>query len=188
MNSSFFCPVYDLYCKRPFVYDKMHYFQQGCLAGLLKTMRTSFMDERMICSLMFCLASGLEELHKKGIIHRNIKPQNLLLDGHYGERLRISDLGTARKQEGSAPTSYAGTLMYLAPEQEEEGYDVKVDIWAIGAVLYEIITHKFPVFMGATVQQRLNANLPTNRYSLDLVALLVELLTLDPQKDQPLLK
>ena len=95
------------------------------------------------------LAVGLSVAHEQGIIHRDLKPGNLRLtpDG----RLKILDFGLAQLMPQGGETDIArtltqaqgmvGTLPYMAPEQlRGEGADVRSDIWAAGAVLYEMAT------------------------------------------------
>jgi tetratricopeptide (TPR) repeat protein len=99
------------------------------------------------------LASGLETAHREGVIHRDLKPGNLRVtpDG----RLKILDFGLAFLLHADAETSVtatltntyseAGTLAYMAPEQfKGHKTDVRTDVWAAGAVLYEMSTGKRP--------------------------------------------
>lgn len=100
------------------------------------------------------LATGLGEAHSQGLIHRDLKPGNLRVapDG----RLKILDFGLAelaprlRSDDVTASlltrtSEYAGTLPYMAPEQlRGAGADARTDIWAAGAVLYEMATGKRP--------------------------------------------
>jgi Protein kinase domain/Domain of unknown function (DUF4384) len=87
------------------------------------------------------LCDGLQFAHEQGIIHRDIKPSNLMLDR--SDRLRILDFGIA-KIAGSSPTQASaliGTPAYMAPEYiRGEGIDHRVDLFAVGAVAYELLT------------------------------------------------
>ena len=92
------------------------------------------------------IAKGLEVVHKKGIVHRDIKPQNIMLgeDGH----VTIMDFGLAQLTAASLltrPDQTMGTTSYMSPEQTEgSGTDNRTDIWAVGVVLYEMVSGQRP--------------------------------------------
>jgi serine/threonine protein kinase/tetratricopeptide (TPR) repeat protein len=91
------------------------------------------------------MAAGLSAAHDRGIVHRDVKPSNVMLlqDG----RVKLLDFGIA-KVKGMTATSSGermGTLAYMSPEQiGGEGVDHRADIWALGAVLYEMLTGRVP--------------------------------------------
>ena len=95
------------------------------------------------------ICRGLIAAHEQNIIHRDIKPQNVLLTSD--ETAKISDFGVARILEAS--TDYAGTITgtrrYMAPEQYEGSYDYRADLYSTGLILYEMFMGKFP-FRGKT--------------------------------------
>jgi serine/threonine-protein kinase len=94
------------------------------------------------------LASGLAAAHDAGIVHRDLKPQNILIGGN--DHLYVSDFGLAKSMEASAagltrPGEFLGTPRYIAPEQVEGGtVDQRVDIYAVGLILYEMLTGDTP--------------------------------------------
>ena len=83
---------------------------------------------------------AIDNLHKKGIIHRDIKPENILIDNE--DNALLSDFGIATHcKEGEKRNTYCGTDEYLAPEViRAQPYDKKIDIWAIGILIYECIS------------------------------------------------
>ena len=112
------------------------------------------LPEKEVLRLGFQLADGLASAHDQGVIHRDLKPANLRLTRD--NRLKILDFGLAQfiRSEGdlgltvsisTTGTQVTGTLPYMSPEQlRAEPTDQRADIWAAGAVLYELITGRRP--------------------------------------------
>jgi serine/threonine protein kinase/tetratricopeptide (TPR) repeat protein len=91
------------------------------------------------------IASGLAAAHQNGIVHRDVKPSNIMLlpDG----RLKILDFGVAKIKDVTmtATGTPVGTVAYMSPEQTRgEPVDLRADIWALGVVLYEMVTGRLP--------------------------------------------
>jgi serine/threonine protein kinase/WD40 repeat protein/tetratricopeptide (TPR) repeat protein len=104
-----------------------------------------FLQVARICSQV---ADALEYAHKAGVLHRDIKPPNLLLDPL--GNVWVTDFGLAKLEEGEDATQsrdLVGTLRYMAPERFRGVSDRRGDIYALGATLYELITLR-PVFEG----------------------------------------
>jgi eukaryotic-like serine/threonine-protein kinase len=106
-------------------------------------------DTRRIASLIAEVASALEAAHAVGLIHRDVKPSNILIDLQTG-RAKITDFGLARASNLSSSLSrdglLAGTPTYMSPEQArgEPGLDGRTDVYSLGATLYEALTGMTP--------------------------------------------
>jgi len=91
-------------------------------------------------------AEGLKIAHKKGIIHRDIKSENIMLTND--NRVKIMDFGLAKLKNGSGLTKAGtslGTLGYMSPEQAQgESVDLRSDIWSLGVIFYELLTGELP--------------------------------------------
>ena len=92
------------------------------------------------------IAEGLQEAHSKGIVHRDIKSQNIMVTG--SNLIKIMDFGLAKLAGQSMMTQMGttiGTINYMSPEQTRgDEIDQRTDLWALGVVLYEMLTGKSP--------------------------------------------
>ncbi len=93
-------------------------------------------DSRMI---MYNLLLALEDLHTRGFVHRDLKPDNIVFD-HRGH-LKLIDFGLTHRIEGETVDSVFGTIDYMAPEilTDTVGYSHVCDIWSTGIILYEML-------------------------------------------------
>ncbi|KAJ6742217.1 SERINE/THREONINE-PROTEIN KINASE UNC-51-RELATED [Salix viminalis] len=93
------------------------------------------------------LAAGLQILRDNNLIHRDLKPQNLLLSmSDNNEVLKIADFGFARSlQPSDLAETMCGSPLYMAPEiMQLQKYDAKADLWSVGAILFQLVTGKTP--------------------------------------------
>ncbi|HET7446233.1 MAG TPA: serine/threonine-protein kinase [Solirubrobacterales bacterium] len=101
-------------------------------------------------ALIAQVGNGLDAIHAAGLVHRDVKPANVLLSGEEGaEHAYITDFGVARNvatQSGLTQTGrFVGTLDYVAPEQISGGpLDARVDVYALGCLLYKLLTGQVP--------------------------------------------
>jgi len=131
-------------------YIAMEYVEGYCLAALIR--EQGRIDLRHAVHFARQVASALGEAHSQGIVHRDIKPQNIMVDR--AGRVRVLDFGVAKAfQSETRLTSNGarlGTPEYMAPEQYEGGQvDARTDIYALGVTLFEMITGT-PPFTGDT--------------------------------------
>lgn len=119
---------------------------------LQEQMREGTLGSVQAVAVLRGVAEGLDHAHRNGIVHRDVKPQNILIEG--GQRVYLADFGIARTADGSTfATPYgaiAGTPQYMAPEQARgSSLDGRCDIYALGVVAYEALTGSVP-FKGDT--------------------------------------
>ncbi|MGY5120921.1 serine/threonine-protein kinase [Streptomyces sp. 900105755] len=143
-------------------YFVMEYADAGTLADLLGGGPLPIPDALRLTALA---ARGAQDLHGAGIVHRDIKPTNVLLrtaqDGT--RRVLLADLGLAKSlAQASGLTLAAGSAGYQPPEQAEpgEGIDARADVYALGAVGYELVTGTVPAAPGRVIRpERLRPDL-----------------------------
>jgi serine/threonine-protein kinase ULK/ATG1 len=123
----------------------LEYCSGGDLAGYIN--RHGKVPEAVAKHFMRQLALGLQVLQEKHFIHRDLKPQNLLLSSkEVTPLLKIGDFGFARSltPESMAET-FCGSPLYMAPEIiRNQKYDAKADLWSAGAILFQLVTGKPP--------------------------------------------
>jgi hypothetical protein len=112
--------------------------------------REGRLDPAQAVALIAQLGNGLDAIHAAGLVHRDVKPANVLLSGDPGaEHAYITDFGVARNvatQSGLTQTGrFVGTLDYVAPEQiSGEPIDARVDVYALGCLLFKLLTGEVP--------------------------------------------
>ena len=93
---------------------------------------------------MFDIFHAVEYLHKQSpkIIHRDIKPENILF---FSGKLKLADFGSSNVKDRVNSTTMCGTPEYISPEMMlKQGHDEKLDIWALGILVYELLTGETP--------------------------------------------
>ena len=143
-------PLHFIGQKDDLVYLVMEAIDGGSLAERLQREQQLPIDDA--ARIFGEVASALAHAHKRGVVHRDIKPQNVLLDSESGRAL-VTDFGIARTAEGGSLTAtgmVVGTPAYLSPEQVTgEPSDHRADIYALGVMMYEMLAGQ-PPFTGAT--------------------------------------
>jgi serine/threonine-protein kinase len=132
-------------------YFSMKYIEGGSLRARVKEFTR---DPKATAKLMATIAHAVHYAHQRGILHRDLKPTNILLDAR--GQPHVIDFGLAKKVGSDSgmtvPGAIVGTPSYMAPEQArgEKGLTIAVDVYGLGAILYEILTGA-PPFRGASV-------------------------------------
>jgi calcium/calmodulin-dependent protein kinase I len=142
--------------------------------------------------IMYQLFSALQYLHARGIVHRDLKLENLLLKKTGGDlEIKLADFGLSKVFTGEALQTACGTPYYVAPEiLHGEGYDHKIDTWAAGVLLYVLLSGRLP-FSGDSDVELFRAIIETelvwkkpqfDTVSLEAKDLIQKLITKDPVK------
>jgi serine/threonine-protein kinase len=136
------CRVYDIGESGDILYVSMEYVDGEDLASLLARIGRLPVDKGMDVARKLC--AGVAAAHARDVLHRDLKPRNIMIDAH-GE-VRIMDFGLAVVPSQLDPADIAtGTPMYMAPEQlAGEQVTRQSDLYALGLVLYELFTGKRP--------------------------------------------
>ena len=136
------------------VYLVMEYLKGRSLRDALK--RHNHLPQDQVVRIVLQVALALAAVHEKGIIHRDLKPENIQLVPDPavtgGERIKLLDFGIAKlRGDGSLGSStrtgmLLGTPLYMAPEQckDTKGVDHRADIYAVGAITYELLCGRCP--------------------------------------------
>ncbi len=143
--------------------DGLYYFLMEFVDGvnLRQLMQAGPLQPRQALQIIPQICDALEYAHDQGVVHRDIKPENILLDRK--GRVKIADFGLA-KLLGRGPADFTltssrqvmGTLNYMAPEQMERPLEVdhRADIYSLGVVFYELLTHELPLGRFAPPSER----------------------------------
>ncbi len=120
---------------------------------LLGSLLGAAMEVGRFLRLAIGVAAAVGKMHRRGLVHKDIKPANILVNGAGGEEIRLTGFGIARRdlrarrQSVEPPEFIAGTLAYMAPEQTgrmNRSIDSRSDLYSLGVTLYEMLTGSLP--------------------------------------------
>ena len=178
-----------------YFYMEMEYCATGDLSRCLWQNKNNLYSERTIKQISTQLLSGLQALHKNGIIHCNLKPSNILIDEYgnvkicdFKKSLKVSTMNASLIKKNKN----AMTPCYTAPElfQEEGMYSFKSDLWALGCIMYELAVGQVPFFddsIGKLITKIINNDVNFNKkelrnYSDDFINIIKKLLIKEPNE------
>jgi serine/threonine-protein kinase len=157
--------VYDANEAEGTLYFAMEYVPGVDLARLVQ--KGHPLPVGRVCEWVRQAALGLQHAHENGLVHRDVKPSNLLLADSAGGAVKLLDLGLVRARppgDASAPAlTHCGAIMgtpdYIAPEQilDAHGVDVRGDVYSLGCTLYHLLAGRVP-FPGGSVADKLRAH------------------------------
>ncbi len=146
LEHAFIVPVYDFgnHISQPFIV--MRYMVAGSLQKYLTAEPFPLSD---VANIMERMCDALATAHERGIIHRDVKPGNILLDNH-GDAY-LADFGlakfTAGSQSGLGDMYLVGTPEYMSPEQVMgDPTDLRSDVYSLGVILFELLAGRLPFF------------------------------------------
>ncbi|UCE41234.1 MAG: protein kinase [Candidatus Aminicenantes bacterium] len=143
------CRMYHLSEESGTHYITMEYVPGETLKGMIRMTKQLSMGTAVSTAKQIC--EGLNEAHRLGVVHRDLKPQNIMIDKQ--GNARIMDFGIARSLESEGTTRpgiIIGTPEYMSPEQtESREVDQRSDIYSLGIILFEMLTGRIP-FEGET--------------------------------------
>ncbi|KAL5726067.1 non-specific serine/threonine protein kinase [Ranunculus cassubicifolius] len=151
---------YSSFATGMYLWIVMPYMDAGSCSHLLQAgYPHGIQDEGVLATILYESLKGLEYLHHSGIIHRDVKAGNILVDGKTGT-IKLGDLGVSaclyNSERGRSLNTFVGTPCWMAPEVMEasaaRGYDLKADIWSFGITALELAYGHAP-FHGLTPLQ-----------------------------------
>jgi serine/threonine protein kinase len=187
MNHPNILPIYDAGEEEGHCYVVMEYVR-GAQPLTLFCREDNLLPVRRVVEVIFKCAKALDYAHRKGLVHRDIKPGNILMtaDGD----VRIVDFGVAHMagNEGGQLKGLVGSPSYMAPEQmRQQPSTVQTDLYSLGVVMYELLTGKRPFYgdnLSRLVHQIIYATPPpVHRLRPDVPAVLEEIVHKALDKD-----
>ena len=145
-----------IFVKKTGTFNLVFEYMKQDLLELMKSKEPGHLEESEIKDIIYQTLLGLAYMHKYGYFHRDMKPENLLINDKI---VKIADFGLAREIRSIPPyTEYVSTRYYRAPEciLKSSNYNSPIDIWAVGCIMAEMYLHPKPLFYGQNEKEVLN--------------------------------
>lgn len=171
----------------------MEEIEPGSLYGKFWRKKDEMLTEKCVMEIAWQVASALSEIHAKNVIHRDIKPDNVLYS-EKNKKIFLADFDLSRFNCDNLTNTKAGTLLYSPPEiltETEEAYTNKCDLWSFGVFIFELLFQEHPIQQtGSKTQKRCILDFrehallfPNNRkISTSVIRIIKSLLVVDPTK------
>ena len=149
-------PVFHAGAEHGWLYVTMRFVEGLDLGGLLRA--EGPLEPRRAVRLIAQIAAALDEAHAHDLVHRDIKPGNILVGTRDSERAYLTDFGISKHRDGDPALTGTGlaigTADYIAPEQAQSGsIDGRADIYALGCVLFEALSGRLPFTEGSAMKK-----------------------------------
>lgn len=189
LNHPQIVPIYEVGEHQGTPYFTMEFFTGGSLRDRIEELRG---DQRAAAGLMVTIARAVEHAHRRGILHRDLKPTNVLLDER--RQPHVADFGLAKQLDEESDLTQAGAIVgtpsYMAPEQANAQTDLTtaVDVYGLGALMYELLTGRPPfkgntpleTMMAAVSQEPVRPRKLARQIDADLETICLKCLSKDP--------
>jgi hypothetical protein len=187
-------PVYDAGVEDDLYYIVMQYAADGsladCIRGRSRRRITLPLDVNLTTDFISQVASALQFTHDKGIVHRDVKPANVLTQEPVGGgwRLLLADFGVARGLDNTSQrTQVTGTFTYMAPEQFSGEFSPATDQYALAVMTYQLLAGRPPFEgdLGAVMRAHMNEQPPSLRATTPAIPADVEAAVMRGLAKQP---
>ncbi|KAI5837658.1 kinase-like domain-containing protein [Morchella snyderi] len=157
-NQDLFVQFLGWYASREFLCIAMEFITNGDLSTYIKSQEGSPLFEGTCREITRQVLKGISVLHQRDICHRDLKPENILVAALDPIHVKITDFGASKRLVNTEARSMVGTIGYIAPEllgvwrtgARNRLYGYPADLWAMGCILYELLSFRRPFDTGAS--------------------------------------
>ncbi|MBN1560851.1 serine/threonine-protein kinase [candidate division KSB1 bacterium] len=189
INHANVCVIYDLQEHESQQFIVMEYVDGSTLRDIISNSAPRKLDLRSVMNFAFQIAEALQVAHEQGIMHRDVKSENIMVNTK--NQIKVMDFGLAKLKDSlklTKTTSTLGTVAYMSPEMiQGQGVDARSDIFSFGVVLYEMLTGQLPFsgdFEAAMIFSILNEEPdPIHKFRPDLSSEFLHLLNRALEKE-----
>ena len=160
---------YDSFKDNDYLYILMEYGGESNLRRFIEKHikdDNKLIDEKIIIDIILQICYGIKEIHNNNIIHRDIKPENICINENNKIKICNFDIAVILLGTSKYKNDIVGTFDYMAPELKEgKKYNNKVDIYALGCIIYELLTlNKFKVDQLCEEKKKINTDIYNEKW------------------------